>query len=47
MKLQITLDTYSVEDGISLVRSIADSIDIIEVGAPLLLEEGLSAIDEV
>ena len=47
MKLQITLDTYSVEDGISLVRSIADSIDIIEVGAPLLLEEGMSAIDEV
>lgn len=47
MKLQVTLDTYSSEDGITLLRSIVDSIDVIEVGTPLLLEEGMGAIDRV
>ncbi len=47
MKLQVTLDTYSVEDGIALVRSVAEYVDIIEVGTPLLLDEGMSAIDRV
>lgn len=47
MKLQVTLDTYSVEDGIALVRAIADIVDIIEVGTPLLLDTGMAAVEQV
>ena len=47
MKLQVTLDTYSAQDGIALLRSVADSIDVIEVGNPLLLDEGMAAIEQV
>ncbi len=47
MKLQITLDTYSVQEGIALLRGIADSIDVVEVGTPLLLDEGMGAVSEV
>lgn len=47
MKLQITLDTYSVEDGIDLVRGIARHVDIIEVGTPLLLDAGMVAVEKV
>lgn len=47
MKLQVTLDTYSIDDGIELVRGVADYLDVIEVGTPLLLESGMSAIDRI
>lgn len=47
MKLQVTLDTYSVNDGIALVRDVADYLDVIEVGTPLLLESGMSAVEQV
>lgn len=47
MKLQVTLDTYSVEEGISRVRVIADYVDIIEVGTPLLLDAGMAAVEQV
>ena len=47
MKLQVTLDAYSVEEGIALVRAIAGSIDIIEVGTPLLLDVGMAAVRQV
>ena len=44
MKLQVTLDTVSVEAGISLLRDVADYLDIIEVGTPLLLDAGMAAV---
>ena len=47
MKLQVTLDTYSIDDGISLVQAIADYIDIIEVGTPLLRDTGMVAVELV
>ncbi len=47
MKLQVTLDTMSVEAGIGLLTDVAPYIDIIEVGMPLLLETGMQAISEV
>ena len=47
MKLQVTLDTYSIDDGIALVRGVADYLDVIEVGTPLLFETGMSAIDRI
>lgn len=47
MKLQVTLDTMSVEAGIDLLRDVAPYLDIIEVGTPLLLDTGMQAITEV
>ena len=47
MKLQLTLDSPSVEDCLDLVLATRDSIDIIEVGYPLLVEEGLSLVRHV
>ena len=47
MKLQLTLDSPSVEDCLDLVLATRDSVDIIEVGYPLLVEEGLSLVRHV
>lgn len=47
MKLQVTLDTMSVEAGIELLRDVAPYVDVIEVGNPLLLDAGMDAISEV
>ena len=47
MRLQVTLDTYSVEEGIERVRPFAHLIDIVEVGTPLLLDEGMESVDRV
>lgn len=47
MKLQVTLDTYDVDDGIALVSVVADSVDVIEVGTPLLLDAGMEAVRKV
>ena len=47
MKLQVTLDTMSVEAGIARLREVAPYLDIIEVGTPLLLDEGMGAVSAV
>lgn len=47
MKLQVTLDTMSVEVGIARLRDVAQYLDIIEVGNPLLLDEGMAAVSAV
>ena len=47
MKLQLTLDSPSVEDCLDLVLATRDSVDIVEVGYPLLVEEGLSLVRHV
>lgn len=41
MKLQLALDVCSIEEGLKLVESIVDYIDIIEIGTPLIIEHGL------
>ncbi|MDF9823825.1 3-hexulose-6-phosphate synthase [Breznakia sp. PF5-3] len=40
MKLQIALDTLTIEECIMLLDEVKDYVDIIEVGTPFLLEEG-------
>ena len=47
MRLQLTLDSPSVEDCLDLVLATRDSVDIVEVGYPLLMEEGLSLVHHV
>jgi 3-hexulose-6-phosphate synthase len=44
MKLQLALDTLSLEESISLVKEVEQYIDIIEIGTPFLLEEGMKAV---
>ncbi len=47
MKLQLALDTCTIPEAVALMKEIRDSIDIIEIGTPLLLEEGLHAVREM
>lgn len=47
MRLQLTLDSPSVEDCLDLVLATRDYVDIVEVGYPLLVEEGLSLVHHV
>ena len=44
MKLQLALDTMSVDDGIELMNKMEDHVDIIEVGTPMIMEYGMSAV---
>lgn len=41
MKLQIALDMVSAETGLKLVSEIHDVIDIVEVGTPMIVREGM------
>jgi 3-hexulose-6-phosphate synthase len=41
MKLQLALDVCTIEEGLRLVESVVDYIDIIEIGTPLIIEYGL------
>lgn len=40
MKLQIALDTLTIDECIKLLDEVKDYVDIVEVGTPFLLEEG-------
>ena len=44
MKLQIALDGVGVAQGIELCEKIRDFVDIIEIGTPFLLRDGLNAV---
>lgn len=44
MKLQIALDELSIEQGIDLCQMVRDHIDIIEIGTPFIIREGLHAV---
>lgn len=44
MKLQLALDDITLEAAVSLLHKIAEYLDIIEIGTPLLLEYGMEAV---
>lgn len=44
MKLQLALDLFSLEDSLALTEKVQDYIDIIEIGTPFILEEGMEAV---
>ena len=46
VKLQIALDFLKLEDALEITREVVDYIDIVEVGTPLILREGLGAVRE-
>jgi 3-hexulose-6-phosphate synthase len=44
MKLQIALDDLTLEEAADLVEKVYDCIDIIEIGTPMILKEGMAAV---
>jgi 3-hexulose-6-phosphate synthase len=44
MKLQIAFDMVNAETGLKLVSEIHDVIDIVEVGTPMIVREGMLAV---
>jgi 3-hexulose-6-phosphate synthase len=46
MKLQLALDTLTLEQCIILVDKIREHLDIIEVGTPFIIEEGMKPVRE-
>ncbi|OFI39107.1 3-hexulose-6-phosphate synthase [Arthrobacter sp. SW1] len=47
MKLQVAIDVLSTEAALELAGQVAEYVDIIELGTPLVKSEGLSAITAV
>ncbi|MGE7759596.1 3-hexulose-6-phosphate synthase [Peribacillus sp. NPDC097895] len=47
MELQLALDLVNIEEGIKLVKEIEEYIDIVEIGTPVVINEGLRAVKEM
>lgn len=47
MKLQIALDTLTLEECITLLDETKDFVDVIEVGTPFIIEEGMRPVREL
>lgn len=47
MKLQVALDVASLGDALTLARQVAEYVDILELGTPLIKSEGVSAIGAI
>lgn len=44
MKLQLALDMFPIEEAAALARQVGDQVDIIEVGTPFIVKEGMAAV---
>ena len=44
MRLQLALDDISLADALGLVEQVRDCLDIVEIGTPLIIEEGLAPV---
>lgn len=47
MKLQVSLDRVDTQQALDLLAGIADLVDIIEVGTPLIVRDGLHAVRRI
>ena len=47
MKLQVAIDLLTVEDALELAGKVAEYVDIIELGTPLIKAAGLSAVTAI
>lgn len=47
MELQLALDLVNIEEGIELVKQVEEYIDIVEIGTPVIINEGLRAVKEM
>lgn len=44
MKLQLALDDITLNDALALSHKVEDYVDIIEIGSPFIIEEGMNAV---
>lgn len=47
MKLQLALDLVNIPEAIELIKEVEGSIDVVEIGTPVVINEGLRAVKEV
>lgn len=47
MKLQLALDLVDIPGAIELVKEVEEHIDVVEIGTPVIINEGLKAVKEV
>lgn len=47
MKLQVAIDLLSTADALTLLHKVAEHVDIIELGTPLIKQQGLSVVTNV
>lgn len=41
MKLQLALDLVNIPEAIELIKEVEASIDVVEIGTPVVINEGL------
>ncbi|MBY0155657.1 3-hexulose-6-phosphate synthase [Cytobacillus oceanisediminis] len=47
MKLQLALDLVDIPGAIELVKEVEEHIDVVEIGTPVVINEGLKAVKEI
>lgn len=47
MKLQLALDLVNIEEAKAVVKEVEEFIDIVEIGTPVVINEGLRAVKEI
>src|ERR1700730_1500143 len=47
MKLQVAIDLLSTADALTLLNKVADYVDVIELGTPLIKQQGLGVVTNV
>lgn len=47
MKLQLALDLVDIKGAIEVVKEVGEYIDVVEIGTPVIINEGLKAVKEV
>ena len=47
MELQLALDLVNIPEGLELVKELEPYIDIVEIGTPVIINEGLKAVKEM
>jgi 3-hexulose-6-phosphate synthase len=47
MKLQVAIDLLSTADALALLHKVAEYVDVIELGTPLIKQQGLSVVTDV
>ncbi|KHF40174.1 3-hexulose-6-phosphate synthase [Halalkalibacter okhensis] len=47
MKLQLALDLVNIPEAIELINEVQDFVDVVEIGTPVVINEGLKAVKEV
>ena len=47
MRLQVAFDLLSLEEVLALLEEVHDLVDIVEIGTPLILKEGLKVVTKI